>query len=199
MNEKRTFDVLFSLLGIIFLLPLFLIITLLLKFDSNGPVIYKQIRVGLNLNNFELYKFRTMFIDSDKKGLLTVGNRDIRITRLGYWLRKYKIDELPQLFNILKGEMSFVGPRPEVLKYVQLYDSYQRRVLTVKPGITDWASIYFINENQLLENLEDPESYYINTIIPEKVNHNLHYIDHHNLWIDLKIISFTIKRILIRV
>ena len=136
--------------------------------------------------------------DADKKGLLTVGNHDSRITRVGYWLRKYKIDELPQLFNILKGEMSFVGPRPEVLKYVQLYDAVQKRVLTVKPGITDWASIHFINENQLLESKEDPETYYINTIIPTKVSQNLKYIDHNNLWIDLKIISFTLRKILIR-
>jgi lipopolysaccharide/colanic/teichoic acid biosynthesis glycosyltransferase len=198
MNEKRIFDIIFSLLGIIFLLPVFLITIILLKLDSEGPVIYKQIRVGLNLKRFELYKFRTMYKNADKNGLLTVGNHDCRITRIGYWLRKYKIDELPQLVNILKGEMSFVGPRPEVLKYVQLYDSAQKRVLTVKPGITDWASIQFINENQLLGSLEDPETYYINTIIPTKVSQNLKYIDHHNLWIDLKIISFTLKKIIIR-
>jgi len=198
MNGKRIFDVVFSLFGIIFLLPVFLVVIFLLKLDSKGSIIYKQVRVGLNLNNFELYKFRTMCKDADKKGLLTVGDHDNRITRFGYWLRKYKIDELPQLFNILKGEMSFVGPRPEVLKYVQLYDAVQKRVLTVKPGITDWASIRFINENQLLENADDPENYYINTIIPTKVNENLKYIDHNNLWIDLKIISTTLKSIIIR-
>ena len=198
MNGKRIFDVVFSLFGIIFLLPVFLVVIFLLKLDSKGSIIYKQVRVGLNLNNFELYKFRTMCKDADKKGLLTVGDHDNRITRFGYWLRKYKIDELPQLFNILKGEMSFVGPRPEVLKYVQLYDAVQKRVLTVKPGITDWASIRFINENQLLENADDPENYYINTIIPTKVSENLKYIDHNNLWIDLKIISTTLKSIIIR-
>ena len=198
MNEKRVFDVVFALLGIVLLLPVFLIVMVLLKIDSKGSVIYKQVRVGLNLRNFELYKFRTMFTDSDRKGLLTVGDHDTRITRVGYWLRKYKIDELPQLFNILKGEMSFVGPRPEVLKYVLLYNSVQKRVLTVKPGITDWASIQFINENQLLENSDDPENYYINTIIPTKVSQNLKYIDNNNLWIDLKIISFTLKRIIVR-
>lgn len=198
MNAKRIFDVVFSLLGIIFLLPVFLIVVVILKLDSKGPIIYKQVRVGLNLNNFELFKFRTMYKDSDKKGLLTVGNHDHRITKIGYWLRKYKIDELPQLFNILNGEMSFVGPRPEVLKYVQLYNAVQKRVLTVKPGITDWASIRFINENQLLENSDDPENYYINTIIPTKVSENLKYIDHNNLWIDLKIISSTLKSIIIR-
>ena len=198
MNEKRVFDVVFALLGIVLLLPVFLIVMVLLKIDSKGSVVYKQVRVGLNLRNFELYKFRTMFTDSDRKGLLTVGDHDTRITRVGYWLRKYKIDELPQLFNILKGEMSFVGPRPEVLKYVLLYNPVQKRVLTVKPGITDWASIQFINENQLLENSDDPENYYINTIIPTKVSQNLKYIDNNNLWIDLKIISFTLKRIIVR-
>jgi len=198
MNEKRVFDVVFALLGIVLLLPVFLIVMVLLKIDSKGSVVYKQVRVGLNLRNFELYKFRTMFTDSDRKGLLTVGDHDTRITRVGYWLRKYKIDELPQLFNILKGEMSFVGPRPEVLKYVLLYNSVQKRVLTVKPGITDWASIQFINENQLLEKSDDPENYYINTIIPTKVSQNLKYIDNNNLWIDLKIISFTLKRIIVR-
>jgi len=198
MNKKRIFDLVFSLLGIIFLSPVFLFVIILLKLDSEGSIIYKQVRVGLNLKNFELYKFRTMYKDADKKGLLTVGDHDNRITRIGYWLRKYKIDELPQLFNILKGEMSFVGPRPEVLKYVELYDAVQKRVLTVKPGITDWASIRFINENQLLENSDDPENYYINTIIPTKVSENLKYIDHNNLWIDLKIISFTLKSIIIR-
>jgi lipopolysaccharide/colanic/teichoic acid biosynthesis glycosyltransferase len=198
MNAKRIFDVAFSLLGIVFLFPVFLIVTIFLKLDSKGSIIYKQVRVGLNLNNFELYKFRTMYKDADKKGLLTVGDKDTRITRVGYWLRKYKIDELPQLFNILKGEMSFVGPRPEVLKYVELYTAVQKRVLTVKPGITDWASIHFIDENQLLESSDDPENYYINTIIPTKVSQNLKYIDHNNLWIDLKIISFTLRRIIIR-
>jgi len=198
MHEKRMFDVVFSLLGLIFLLPIFLIVFILLKLDSKGPIIYKQIRVGLNLNNFELFKFRTMYIGSDLKGLLTVGNNDSRITRVGYWLRRYKIDELPQLINILKGEMSFVGPRPEVLKYVKLYDSVQQRILSIKPGITDWASIYFINENQLLETSDDPEDYYIKIIIPKKVNQNLKYLEHHNLWIDLKIIFITIKRIIIR-
>ena len=192
------FDVVFSLLGLIFLLPIFLIVFILLKLDSKGPIIYKQIRVGLNLNNFELFKFRTMYTGSDLKGLLTVGNNDSRITRVGYWLRRYKIDELPQLINILKGEMSFVGPRPEVLKYVKLYDSVQQRILSIKPGITDWASIYFINENQLLETSDDPEDYYIKIIIPKKVNQNLKYLEHHNLWVDLKIIFITIKRIIIR-
>ncbi|NRF37249.1 sugar transferase [Pedobacter foliorum] len=198
MNAKRVFDVLFAVAGLLFLLPVFLIVIVLLKLDSKGSIFYKQIRVGLNQKNFELIKFRTMYANSDKAGLLTIGDHDSRITRVGCWLRKYKIDELPQLINILKGEMSFVGPRPEVLKYVLLYDAFQKKVLTVKPGITDWASIQYIDENQLLANAEDPESFYINTIIPSKINQNLKYIEHHNLWVDLKIISYTLKSIISR-
>jgi lipopolysaccharide/colanic/teichoic acid biosynthesis glycosyltransferase len=198
MNTKRVFDVLFSIAGLLFLLPVFLLVIVLLKLDSKGSIFYKQIRVGLNQKNFELIKFRTMYANSDKAGLLTIGDHDSRITRVGCWLRKYKIDELPQLINILKGEMSFVGPRPEVLKYVMLYDAFQKRVLTVKPGITDWASIQYIDENQLLANADDPESFYINTIIPSKITQNLKYIEHHNLWVDLKIISYTLKSIISR-
>lgn len=198
MNAKRVFDVLFSVGGLLVLLPVFLIVIVLLKLDSKGSIFYKQIRVGLNQKNFELIKFRTMYANSDKAGLLTIGDHDSRITRVGCWLRKYKIDELPQLINILKGEMSFVGPRPEVLKYVMLYDAFQKRVLTVKPGITDWASIQYIDENQLLANADDPESFYINTIIPSKITQNLKYIEHHNLWVDLKIISYTLKSIISR-
>ncbi|HWW40683.1 sugar transferase [Pedobacter sp.] len=198
MNTKRMFDVVFALLGLLCLLPVFIIVIIWLKFDSAGGIFYKQVRVGLNQKNFELYKFRTMYCGSDRSGLLTVGNHDARITAAGYYLRKYKIDELPQLLNILKGEMSFVGPRPEVCKYVDMYDSDQKRVLTVKPGITDWASIQFIDENQLLERSDDPEDFYIHTVIPLKLNQNLKYIDHHNLWIDLKIISYTLRSILHR-
>jgi lipopolysaccharide/colanic/teichoic acid biosynthesis glycosyltransferase len=164
--------------------------------DSKGGVIYSQNRVGRNKVNFKLFKFRTMKIGADKGSLLTIGNHDQRITKSGYWLRKYKLDELPQLFNILLGDMSFVGPRPEVIKYVALYNLQQQRVLSVKPGLTDWASLAFIDENQLLVKAENPEMYYINHIIPLKINQNLRYIDHHNLWIDIKIILLTIKSIL---
>jgi len=198
MNAKRVFDVLFSVAGLLVLLPVFLVVIVLLKLDSKGSIFYKQFRVGLNQKNFELIKFRTMYANSDRAGLLTIGDHDARITRVGCWLRKYKIDELPQLINILKGEMSFVGPRPEVLKYVMLYDAFQKKVLTVKPGITDWASIQYIDENQLLAKAEDPESFYINTIIPSKISQNLKYIEHHNLWVDLKIISYTLKSIISR-
>jgi lipopolysaccharide/colanic/teichoic acid biosynthesis glycosyltransferase len=198
MLVKRLFDIGLSLTAILMMSPFFLIVAVLLKFDSKGAVFYRQVRVGLNEKKFKLLKFRTMHVDSDRKGLLTVGDRDARITPLGYWLRKYKIDELPQLINVLGGDMSFVGPRPEVSQYVELYDSFQRRVLTMKPGITDWASIEFIDENRLLASADDPESFYIHTIIPQKINQNLKYIDHHNIWIDLKIISHTLRGIILK-
>lgn len=198
MDIKRLFDILFSLAGIFFMLPLFALVMILLIQDSKGPVFYRQLRVGLNQRCFYLIKFRTMYSGSDKAGLLTIGNHDSRITKVGVWLRKYKIDELPQLLNIIRGEMSFVGPRPEVPKYVELYDSTQRRVLSVKPGLTDWASIKYIDENRLLETAEDPESFYVNTVIPSKLSQNLEYIDHHNLWIDFKIISYTLKSIILK-
>ncbi len=198
MYVKRAFDFLFSLIGIVILLPVFLVVSLLIVLDSKGAVFYKQIRVGRNKIEFKLLKFRTMFCNADKLGLLTVGNHDARVTRVGYWLRKYKIDELPQLFNVLKGDMSFVGPRPEVNKYVQLYNAQQQRVLTVKPGITDWASIAFSDENELLAKAEDPENYYIKEIIPSKIIQNLRYINKHDLWIDLTIIFLTLKKIILR-
>jgi lipopolysaccharide/colanic/teichoic acid biosynthesis glycosyltransferase len=198
MLVKRLFDIGLSLTAIVMMSPVFFIVAILLKFDSKGAVFYRQVRVGLNEKKFKLVKFRTMHVDSDGKGLLTVGDRDARITPLGYWLRKYKIDELPQLINVLGGDMSFVGPRPEVSRYVELYDSFQRRVLTMKPGITDWASIEFIDENRLLASADDPESFYIHTIIPQKITQNLKYIDHHNIWIDLKIISQTLRGIILK-
>jgi lipopolysaccharide/colanic/teichoic acid biosynthesis glycosyltransferase len=192
---KRTFDLSIALISILLLLPLFILVALLIVTDSKGGIFYKQKRVGKNKTIFYIYKFRTMVIEHSYVGQLTIGDRDPRITKLGYWLRKYKIDELPQLINILKGEMSFVGPRPEVKKYVDLYNSEQERVLSVKPGITDWASIKFCGESKLLARAKDPERYYIKEIIPLKISHSLHYIDHHDFWIDLKIIFLTLQRI----
>jgi lipopolysaccharide/colanic/teichoic acid biosynthesis glycosyltransferase len=196
MISKRIFDVFFSIIGILFILPLLIIISIVVFLDSKGTIIYTQTRVGRNNLKFKLFKFRTMQTDADQGSLLTIGNHDSRITRSGHWLRKYKLDELPQLFNILRGDMSFVGPRPEVSKYVELYDQVQLRILTVKPGLTDWASIDYIDENQLLAAAKNPEAYYIKYIIPLKIAHNLRYIDHNNLWIDLKIILLTIKSLL---
>lgn len=192
---KKIFDLSFALIGIIILAPLFLFIGLWIKIDSKGKIFYKQTRVGKNNTDFSLYKFRTMRADSDKSGLLTVGGRDNRITGAGYYLRKFKLDELPQLINIIKDEMSFVGPRPEVRKYVDLYNEEQKKVLTVLPGITDIASIKYRNENELLEKAEDPEKYYIEYVMPDKLKLNLEYIEQRSFGNDIKVIFKTISAI----
>lgn len=192
---KRLFDLFFSSIGLVILLPFFVIIGLIIIIDSKGGVFYKQIRVGKNGEDFGLYKFRSMKTDADKKGLLTVGERDSRITNVGYYLRKYKLDELPQLINVFFDDMSLVGPRPEVRKYVNLYTTEQQRVLTVKPGITDYASIEYFNENELLGKSENPEETYLNEIMPTKLALNLKYIDKYSTLTDVKIILTTIKRI----
>jgi len=197
INKKRIFDVVFATLCLVLFSPILILIAILIKLDSKGPVIFKQIRVGRNMKDFHLAKFRTMYVIQGNNSLLTIGNRDNRITRIGYWLRKYKLDELPQLLNVLKGQMSFVGPRPEVRKYVNLYNEEQRYVLSVKPGITDWASVEFCNENELLKHAEDPETYYIERIIPAKIKQNMRYINHNDILTDFKIIWLTINRIVI--
>lgn len=191
----RFFDIFFSMLSLIVLSPLFLILAMWIKLDSKGPVFYKQVRVGKDDTDFLLYKFRTMVVDADKKGFITVGERDPRVTRAGYYLRKYKLDELPQLMNVLLGEMSFVGPRPEVRKYVNLYNEEQRKVLLVKPGITDYASIQYIDENEVLATSDNPEKAYIEVILPEKIKFNMKYIDNHSTKEYFKIIFLTIKKI----
>lgn len=192
---KRLFDIGLSFITLIALLPLFLLIAVAIKINSRGSAFYKQARVGKDGNEFELFKFRTMYVNSDRAGLLTIGSKDYRITGVGYWLRKYKLDELPQLLNVLKGDMSFVGPRPEVRKYVNMYTPAQLRVLTVKPGVTDWASIKYFDENDILASSDDPEDMYIRVIVPSKISKNLEYIDNQDLFMDLKIIFSTIKRI----
>ncbi|XHR96737.1 sugar transferase [Mucilaginibacter sp. UC70_90] len=192
---KRLFDIGLSFITLIVLLPLFLLIAVAIKINSRGSAFYKQARVGKDGNEFELFKFRTMYVNSDRAGLLTIGSKDYRITGVGYWLRKYKLDELPQLLNVLKGDMSFVGPRPEVRKYVNMYTPAQLRVLTVKPGVTDWASIKYFDENDILASSDDPEDMYIRVIVPSKISKNLEYIDNQDLFMDLKIIFSTIKRI----
>lgn len=192
---KRIFDIFFSFLGLIVLFIPFLFIAFLISIDSKGGVFYKQTRVGKDGIDFKLFKFRSMRTDADKSGLLTVGGTDSRITRIGYTVRKYKIDELPQLINVLMGEMSLVGPRPEVRRYVDMYTPRQRQVLSLKPGITDYASIEYSNENELLGNTENPEDVYINEIMPAKLNFNLKYISEQGILTDLKIIVNTIKKI----
>jgi len=190
----RFFDVLFSSLGLIILSPLFLILVVWIKIDSKGPVFYRQLRVGKDGKDFYLYKFRTMVVDADNNGLITVGERDPRVTRAGYFFRKYKLDELPQLINVVLGDMSLVGPRPEVRKYVEMYTSDQRKVLSVKPGLTDYASIHYIDENKVLAKSDDPERTYIDAIIPEKIRYNMKYIEHQSVKEYFKIIFLTIRK-----
>jgi lipopolysaccharide/colanic/teichoic acid biosynthesis glycosyltransferase len=192
----RLLDILFSVIGILLLSPLLLIIGILIKLTSNGPFLYKQERVGHFNSDFKVFKFRTMKVNSDKLGLLTVGGRDPRITSVGYFLRKYKLDELPQLFNVLFGQMSLVGPRPEVRKYVELYTLQQQKVLEIKPGITDWASIIYREENNILEQSINPEADYINIILPDKIKYNLIFIEKYNSTEYLKIIFVTIWKII---
>jgi lipopolysaccharide/colanic/teichoic acid biosynthesis glycosyltransferase len=195
---KRLFDIIFSIIILIVLFPLFLIISLWIIIDDGFPVFYLQERIGKDFKPFKLIKFRTMYKDADKKGLLTVSSRDNRITPSGYYLRKFKLDELPQFINVLKGEMSIVGPRPEVKKYVELYNDEQKKVLSVKPGITDEASLKYIDENDVLARSENPEWTYINEIMPEKLKINLQYIKNQNLLYDLKIIFWTAKKMFFR-
>lgn len=192
---KRSFDILSSGLGLLLISPILLIVSLAIALSSKGGVFYKQSRVGLNGVNFNILKFRTMFTGSDKKGLLTVGDRDPRVTPIGYYLRKYKLDELPQLINVLIGDMSLVGPRPEVSKYVNLYSKEDRVVLSIKPGITDYASIYFRNENEILNSSSNPEKKYIEEVMPMKLELNKKYIEEKGLLTDLKIIFMTLKSI----
>lgn len=192
----RFCDILFSLLGLLFLSPLFLVLAIWIKIDSSGPVFYKQRRVGRDNKDFMLYKFRSMRMGADKYGLITVGGRDPRVTRSGYFIRKYKLDELPQLINVLNGDMSLVGPRPEVRKYVDMYTDEQRKVLSVRPGITDYASIKYVDENVLLEKSADPEKIYIENVMPDKLQYNMLYIEHATLSEYFKIIFLTIGKIL---
>jgi lipopolysaccharide/colanic/teichoic acid biosynthesis glycosyltransferase len=192
----RFFDILFSFVGLIILFPFLTIIALLIKITSKGPIFYKQMRVGISNIDFLVWKFRTMHINADKTGLLTVGGRDPRITTIGYYLRKFKLDELPQLFNVLFGSMSVVGPRPEVRKYVELYTFEQQKVLLVKPGITDWASIVYRDENVVLEKSSNPEHDYIQLILPDKIRYNLIFIEKRSLTEYFKIIITTFWRVI---
>lgn len=193
---KRLFDICCSVLVLTLLLPVWLVIAVVVALESPGGAFYKQVRVGKHNRDFNLYKFRTMRTGSDKKGLLTVGERDNRITRVGYFLRKYKIDEFPQLFNILKGDMSIVGPRPEVRRYVDLYTPEQMRVLSVRPGLTDYASIEYVHENEVLAASSNPEQTYINEVMPAKLALNLKYIENQSIAVDLSLIFKTFVAIL---
>ena len=192
---KRIFDITLSLFGLIILLPFMLITALLIKIDSKGPVFFKQIRVTKNGKEFKIFKYRTMRVGSDKYSQITVG-KDGRITKIGSFLRKYKLDEIPQLINVLIGDMSLVGPRPEVPKYVALYTDEQKEILKVRAGITDYASIEFSDENDLLASEEEPEKAYIEKIMPKKIELNKKYLSEISILTDIKIILLTIKKIL---
>lgn len=193
---KRLFDFIAALIGLILLFPAFIILIIIIKITSKGSAFFKQTRVGQYGKEFELLKFRTMYINSASSGLLTIGEKDIRITYVGYYLRKYKLDELPQLINVLLGNMSLVGPRPEVKKYVDLYDNEQLKVLQLKPGITDMASIKYKNENEILGKSDNPELTYINQIMRDKIRINMEFAESNkSLWGSIKIILLTIKAI----
>ena len=188
---KRLFDIIASGIGLLLLCPLFLIIGIWIKLDSSGPIFYRQVRVGKNNQDFRIFKFRSMRTDADKGSLVTIGGRDPRITRSGYFIRKFKIDELPQLINVFVGDMSIVGPRPEVRHYVNYWTKEQMHVLDVRPGITDPASIRYRNENEVLGKAENPEQYYIDVVMQEKIKLYLEYVEKHNFWYDIKLIFQT--------
>lgn len=194
LNEfiKRVFDFFAALIGIIVISPILIVVSIAIKLDSPGNIMFLQKRVGKDEKEFYIYKFRTMVTDAEKLGKQITVGKDSRITKVGAFLRKYKIDELPQLFNVLKGDMSLVGPRPEVPKYVALYNEEQKKVLSVRPGITDLASLRYSDENEILGKVDNPEEYYINVIMKDKLNLNLEYIEKSNLFFDISLIIKTI-------
>lgn len=192
----RLCDIVFSFLGLLLLSPLFLIVAIWIFIDDPGKVFYRQQRVGLDNQDFGLLKFRSMRVGADRMSLITIGDHDPRVTRAGYYIRKFKIDELPQLWNVFVGDMSLVGPRPEVRRYVNLYTSEQRRVLSIRPGITDYASIEYIDENRLLAESEDPDKTYIEEIMPKKIALNMRYIENQTVGEYFKIIFLTLAKII---
>ena len=191
---KRIFDFFAALIGIIILSPIFIIVSIAIKLDSPGNIMFLQKRVGKCGKEFDIFKFRTMVTNAERLGKQITVGKDNRITKVGAFLRKYKIDELPQLFNVLKGDMSLVGPRPEVPKYVALYNEEQKKVLSVRPGITDLASLKYSDENDILEKVENPEEYYINVIMKDKLSLNLEYIEKSNLFFDISLVIKTILK-----
>ena len=191
----RLLDIVFSFLGLLVLSPLLIIVYLAIIMESRGGGFYKQTRVGKDSKHFKLYKFRSMRVDSDSKSQITIGARDPRITKTGLFVRKYKIDELPQLLNVLKGDMSLVGPRPEVPLYVDMYTEEQRKVLSVLPGVTDYASLRYVDENEILGKAEDPHQTYIDEILPDKLKLNMEYIENRSVKEYFKIIFLTLGKI----
>ena len=195
---KRLFDFIASFFGLILLFPLLVFIALWIKLDSKGYIFFRQERVGLKGEIFKIHKFRTMRTSSESQGSLTIGDDD-RITQSGRFLRKYKIDELPQLIDVFLGRMSLVGPRPEVQEFIDIYPvNVKNKILSIKPGITDMASIEMANENDILGKYKNPKQSYIDIILPIKQKHYLNYVDNHSMWLDIKIIFLTLKRIIVR-
>lgn len=193
---KRFFDLLFSFIGLLLLLPLFVITAIMIKVDSPGPIFFRQERIGKNFRRFMIYKFRTMVVDAEEKGLRITSGGDNRITKVGRILRKFKIDELPQLYNVLKGDMSLVGPRPEVIKYVEWYKADYERILSIRPGITDISSMTFRNEESILQGVDDPEHYYVHVLLPEKMRLAREYIQNVSFFYDVKLIFKTLYHVI---
>jgi len=192
---KRSFDLVCALLGMIALGPVLAWIAWRIRREDGGPVFYRGLRVGLHGKSFRIFKFRTMVMDAEKQGASSTSDDDTRITRIGKFLRKYKLDELPQLINVLKGEMSLVGPRPEVKRFTDLFSEEERAILTVRPGITDWASIWNSDEGALLKGSLDPDKDYLEKIRPEKIRLQLKYVTERSFWIDLRIIAQTLLKV----
>lgn len=190
---KRSLDMFFSIVGLVLCSPIFIIIVILIKIDSKGPIIFAQQRVGKHNKDFDIFKFRTMRLESELKGSLTIGNKDPRVTKIGYYLRKYKLDELPQLLNILFGTMSFIGPRPELRKFVDYYNEDDFIVFQIRPGLTGLASIKYRNEVELIKESENAENFYIHNILPKKLKLNKYYVKNMTLFLDFKIIINTLK------
>jgi lipopolysaccharide/colanic/teichoic acid biosynthesis glycosyltransferase len=198
MIIKRMFDVVFSILGMVLLFPVFLPIAILIKSESNGPIFFRQSRVGLRGKIFQIHKLRTMYVNSENIGRITIGN-DRRITSFGKFLRRYKIDELPQLIDVLSGSMSIVGPRPEIEEYVDTYPKdIKKKILSVKPGITDYASITMIDESLLLANYSNPQEAYAKSVLPKKLELSTKYVENNNIFLDIKIILLTIQKIILK-
>jgi len=191
---KRIFDVLFSGFVLLCFMPIGLVLAILILVESKGGVFFKQVRIGKNGTPFYLFKFRSMFIDAESMGKITIGSRDPRITRVGFYIRRYKLDEFPQFINVIRGEMSIVGPRPEVKEYVDLYSEEQRKILAVKPGITDYASLTYFHENEILAKSENPQQTYIQEVMPEKIRLNEKYLANPTLLQDISIIRKTVVK-----
>lgn len=195
---KRLLDIIFSFLGLVLLSPIIIVAAVAIILEGGGPVLYRADRIGLSGVAFKMYKFRTMVVDAEKSGPSSTSNSDSRITRVGRSLRKYKLDEIPQLFNVFTGNMSIVGPRPEVKQFTDMYTEDEKIILSVRPGVTDWASIWNSDEGQILDGAEDPDKAYLELIRPEKIRLQLQYVKNHNFFIDLKIISLTMKKVILR-